>query len=67
MNVQLNIEVVGERQFRKIEYLDRIRINGIAEMILECNSKGRRRNGKSREQWMDGLRKKSTNTLQKNI
>ena len=58
MEVDRNIlEVIEERKMRWFGHVERMGEDRIPKMILEWNAEGRRRRGKPREQWMDGIRR----------
>ena len=51
------IQVTEERRLKSFGYLERMTSNTIPKMMMEWNTEGRRRKGKPREQWIDGLRR----------
>ena len=59
MNVKKNVEVIEERRWSG--HVKRMTAEMIpSSMMLEWTAEGKRKEGKPKEQWMDGVRRSVT-------
>jgi hypothetical protein len=62
MEVGKNIlEVTEENRLRWFEHVKRMPGNRLPLNILECEPEGRRRRGRPKGRWIDGVRRSTTN------
>jgi hypothetical protein len=62
MEVEKNIlEVIEEKRLRWFGHVKRMPGNRLPRKILEWEPEGRRRRGRPKERWIDGVRRSMTN------